>query len=181
MMKESLREIISGNIDLIYRMEKFQFSNKFSINVTDIENPVVPFQVYAEANPYFKKRNKDGIVEKWLEKNDYFEAFNPLWNANLNSRNEGKNVSLSNYFVAEYFPSVEWRIRARLGITYGNNDAEVFYSPEDTRFEDTEALKKGEYTSTNTRLNQTEGELSVTWAKMLGVHRINLVAGEISI
>ena len=49
-MKESLREIISGNIDLIYRMEKFQFSNKFSINVTDIENPVVPFQAYAEAN-----------------------------------------------------------------------------------------------------------------------------------
>ena len=43
-MKESLREIISGNIDLIYRMEKFQFSNKFSINVTDIENPVVPFR-----------------------------------------------------------------------------------------------------------------------------------------
>ena len=176
-MKESLREIISGNIDLIYRMEKFQFSNKFSINVTDIENPVVPFQSYAEANPYFKKRNKDGIVEKWLEKNDYFEASNPLWNDNLNSRNEGKNVSLSNYFVAEYFPTTEWRVRARLGITYGNNDTEVFYSPEDTRFEDTEALKKGEYTSTNTRLNQAEGELSVTWAKVLGVHRINLVAG----
>ena len=167
-MKESLREIISGNIDLIYRMEKFQFSNKFSINVTDIENPVVPFQSYAEANPYFKKRNKDGIVEKWLEKNDYFEASNPLWNDNLNSRNEGKNVSLSNYFVAEYFPTTEWRVRARLGITYGNNDTEVFYSPEDTRFEDTEALKKGEYTSTNTRLNQAEGELSVTWAKEIG-------------
>ena len=65
-MKESLREIISGNIDLIYRMEKFQFSNKFSINVTDIENPVVPFQSYAEANPYFKKRNKDGIVREMV-------------------------------------------------------------------------------------------------------------------
>ena len=82
--------------------------------------------------------------------------------------------------MAEYFPTTEWRVRARLGITYGNNDTEVFYSPEDTRFEDTEALKKGEYTSTNTRLNQAEGELSVTWAKVLGVHRINLVAGEIS-
>lgn len=79
--------------------------------------------------------------------------------------------------MANIFPRTEWRVRARLGITYGNNDTEVFYSPEDTRFEDTEALKKGEYTSTNTRLNQAEGELSVTWAKVLGVHRINLVAG----
>ena len=102
-MKESLREIISGNIDLIYRMEKFQFSNKFSINVTDIENPVVPFQSYAEANPYFKKRNKDGIVEKWLEKNDYFEAFNPLWNDNLNSRNEGKERFIEQLFRGRIF------------------------------------------------------------------------------
>ncbi len=176
-MKESLREIINGNIDLIYRMEKFQFSNKFSVSMTNMENPIVPFQSYAEANPYYKKRNEDGIVEKWLEKNDYFEAPNPLWNASLNSRNEGKNVSLSNYFVAEYFPTSDWRVRARLGITYGNNDTEVFYSPEDTRFEDKDVLKKGEYTSTNTRLNQAEGELSVTWAKVFGVHRFNLVAG----
>ena len=33
-MKKSTREVISGNIDLIYRMEKFQFSNKFSMSST---------------------------------------------------------------------------------------------------------------------------------------------------
>ena len=79
--------------------------------------------------------------------------------------------------MAEYFPTVEWRVRARLGLTYGNDDTEKFYSRNDTRFENMETIKKGEYRSSNTRTNQVEGELSVTYAKVLGKHRINLVVG----
>ena len=79
--------------------------------------------------------------------------------------------------MAEYFPTVEWRVRARLGLTYGNDDTEKFYSRNDTRYENVETIKKGEYRSTNTRKNQVEAELSVTYAKMLGRHRINLVGG----
>ena len=176
-MEKSDRSVLSGNIDLIYRMSKFQFSNKFSLTSTDYKNPIVAFYEYAEANPYYKKYNDDGTVDKWLENNDYFKASNPLWNASQNSRDEGKNLALSNYFMAEYFPTTEWRVRARLGLTYGNDDTEKFYSRNDTRYEDVETIKKGEYRSTNTRKNQVEAELSVTYAKVLGKHRINLVAG----
>ena len=118
-----------------------------------------------------------GTIEKWLENNNFFKAANPLWNASQNSRDEGKNLALTNYFMAEYFPTVEWRVRARLGLTYGNDDTEKFYSRNDTRFENMETIKKGEYRSSNTRTNQVEGELSVTYAKVLGKHRINLVVG----
>ena len=176
-MEKSDRSVISGNIDLIYRVSKFQFSNKFSFSSTDYKNPIVAFNEYARANPYYKKHGADGTIEKWLEKNDFFEASNPLWNASQNSRDEGKNLALSNYFIAEYFPTQEWRVRARIGLTYGNDDTEKFYSPNDTRYENVEMIKKGQYTSTNTRSNQVEGELSVTYAKVLGKHRINLVAG----
>ena len=176
-MEESDRAVMSGNIDLIYRVSKFQFSNKFSFSSTDYKNPIVAFNEYARANPYYKKHGADGTIEKWLEKNDFFEASNPLWNASQNSRDEGKNLALSNYFIAEYFPTQEWRVRARIGLTYGNDDTEKFYSPNDTRYENVEMIKKGQYTSTNTRSNQVEGELSVTYAKVLGKHRINLVAG----
>ena len=176
-MEKSDRSVLSGNIDLIYRMSKFQFSNKFSLTSTDYKNPIVVFHEYAAANPYYKKYNDDGTVDKWLENNDYFKASNPLWNAKQNSRDEGKNLALSNYFMAEYFPTAEWRVRARLGLTYGNDDTEKFYSRNDTRYEDVETIKKGEYRSTNTRKNQVEAELSVTYAKVLGKHRINLVAG----
>ena len=176
-MEKSDRDVISGNIDLIYRMSKFRFSNKFSLTSTDYRNPIVAFSEYAAANPYYKKRNETGTIEKWLENNNFFKAANPLWNASQNSRDEGKNLALTNYFMAEYFPTVEWRVRARLGLTYGNDDTEKFYSRNDTRFENMETIKKGEYRSSNTRTNQVEGELSVTYAKVLGKHRINLVVG----
>ena len=106
-MEKSDRSVLSGNIDLIYRMSKFQFSNKFSLTSTDYKNPIVAFYEYAQANPYYKKYNDDGTVDKWLENNDYFKASNPLWNAKQNSRDEGKNLALSNYFMAEYFPTTE--------------------------------------------------------------------------
>ena len=51
---------------------------------------------------------------------------------------------LSNYFSG-IFPTTEWRVRARLGLTYGNDDTEKFYSRNDTRYENVETTKKGEF------------------------------------
>ena len=95
-------------------------------------------------------------------------------NVKPNSRDKGSNLLLNNYFMAEYFPTTEWRVRARLGLTYGNDDTEKFYSRNDTRYENVETTKKGEFHSNNVRTNQVEAELSVTYAKVLGKHRINL-------
>ena len=153
-MEKSNREVISGNIDLIYRIKKFQFSNKFSMTNTKIKNPIVDFSEYAAANPYYKKRDEEGNIGKWLENN-----------------------ALSNYFVAEYTPLEALKVRARFGISYGNDDTEKFISRNDTRFDTYEILKKGTFNTTNTRSNQYEGELSVTFAKLIGRHRLNAVLG----
>ena len=176
-MEKSNREVISGNIDLIYRIKKFQFSNKFSMTNTKIKNPIVDFSEYAAANPYYKKRDEEGNIGKWLENNDYTKAANPLWNASQNSRDEGKQLALSNYFVAEYTPLEALKVRARFGVSYGNDDTEKFISRNDTRFDTYEILKKGTFNTTNTRSNQYEGELSVTFAKLIGRHRLNAVLG----
>lgn len=176
-MEKSNREVISGNIDLIYRIKKFQFSNKFSMTNTKIKNPIVDFSEYAAANPYYKKRDEEGNIGKWLENNDYTKAANPLWNASQNSRDEGKQLALSNYFVAEYTPLEALKVRARFGISYGNDDTEKFISRNDTRFDTYEILKKGTFNTINTRSNQYEGELSVTFAKLIGRHRLNAVLG----
>ena len=176
-MEKSNREVISGNIDLIYRIKKFQFSNKFSMTNTKTKNPIVDFSEYAAANPYYKKRDEEGNIGKWLENNDYTKAANPLWNASQNSRDEGKQLALSNYFVAEYTPLEALKVRARFGISYGNDDTEKFISRNDTRFDTYEILKKGTFNTTNTRSNQYEGELSVTFAKLIGRHRLNAVLG----
>ena len=59
-------KVFSGNLDLLYRKNKFQFSNKLTINHTSSGDPVVAFSEYAKANPYYEKK-PDGRVEKWLE------------------------------------------------------------------------------------------------------------------
>lgn len=176
-MKKSSREIISGNIDLVYRISKFQLSNKFSMNNTKIENPIVAFNEYAAANPYYKKQDDEGMVTKWLENNENFKSPNPLWNARQNSRDEGKELSLSNYLIAEYRPNDDIRLRARFGLTYSNNDGEKFYSRNDTRFEEVENIKKGTYSANNTKHNKYEGEFTATYAKVIKKHQINAVVG----
>ncbi len=178
-MKGSDREVLSGNIDLIYRIKKFQFSNKFSISSADYSNPVVTFSTWAEANPFYKMRNSDGTIPQWLEYSDEFVQANPLWDSSLNSYNKGESVTWNNSFMAEWSPTAEWKVRGKFGIVYTLDDTSKFTSPESSsQVLSKEALKRGEYKATETRTKTYEGELTATWAKLFNEkHRINLVVG----
>lgn len=177
-MNESERKVFSGNLDLLYRKGKFQFSNKLTVNYTNSGDPVVAFSTYAKANPYYEKR-QDGKVEKWLEyQKDLIESPNPLWNANLNSRSKDRSFGVTNNFSAEYNPISTLKLRGRFGVTKTNNESDDFLSPQDTQFDDTEELKKGNLTYNNGKNLQYEGEFTATYGALLGDnHRVNLVAG----
>ena len=177
-MKESKRDNISGNIDLTYRLKKFQFMNKFDMNNTDSKDPIVAFSQYADANPYYTKYNENGEVERWLEYTDYIKAANPLYNAKQNSYNKGNNLSWSDKFIVEYTPVPTLKLRARFGFTHQSTQAEAFYSPLDTRFAETDFSERGSYGNTETQSNKYEGEFTLTYAKVLKeVHQFNIVLG----
>lgn len=178
-MKDSDRDVLGANLDLIYRVGKLQFTNKFTAQQTKYTNPIVPFSDYAEANPYYKKYNEDGEVERWLSNNDYEkEVGNPLYNAALNSRDETTQMQFSDYFIAEYNPTTDFKLRARFGLTSLSSENEIFYSPDDTRFESYNILKKGSYNYTNTKTTKYEGEFTAIYATVLNdKHRINLAVG----
>ena len=53
----------------------------------------------------------------------------------------------------------------------------IFISREATEFENSELLKKGRYTQSNTTTDRYEGELTATYAKVIGMHTINAVIG----
>ena len=73
---------------------KFQFSNKLTINHTSSGDPVVAFFRIMRKQILIMKRKPDGRVEKWLEyKEELIESPNPLWNANLNSRALDRSLS----------------------------------------------------------------------------------------
>ena len=177
-MKESERKIFSGNLDLLYRKGKFLFSNKLTVNYTNSGDPVVAFSEYAKANPYYEKR-PNGKIEKWLEyKKDLVESPNPLWNASLNSRSLDRSFGVTNNFSAEYNPLTTLKLRGRFGVTKSTNESDDFYSPQDTRFDDTEELKRGSLNYNNGKSWQYEGEFTATYGALLGEkHRVNIVAG----
>lgn len=178
-MKGSDREVFGGNIDLIYRVKKFQFSNKFSVNNADYNNALVGFSEYVSANPYYRIYDSDGRLVQWLENNDQVQMANPLWNATINSRNHGSSLTLTNQFQAEWTPNEMWKGRARFGVTHTADGTDVFTSPENTNQVMTKASGlRGEYTKTNTNSLQYEGDVSLTFAKLLAEsHRINAVIG----
>lgn len=176
-MKESKREGWGGNIDLTYRVKKFQFTNKLNASGTQTDDPIVAFSTYAAANPYYKKYNSQGRMEKWLEYNDFTHAANPLWNAAQNSRQTGKSFSISDYFIAEFTPVEMLKLRLRFGLTRNTDESEQFYSTKDTRYENEDILNKGEYTTSKGQTDRYEGEFTLTFAQLWDKHRINIVAG----
>lgn len=182
-MKESDRNLLGGNLDIIYRVNKLQFTNKFSAQQTKSNNPIVGFSDYVDANPYYTKYNDEGGVDKWLQKDDFAKSPNPLWNASQTSRDEEKKLLISDYFIAEYNPSIEMKLRVRFGLTHITDNKDLFYSPNDTRFEEiTDRTQKGSYKGEQYESTKYEGEITATYAKVLAEkHQFNLaIGGQIS-
>lgn len=181
-MKDSDRETLEGNVDLIYRTGKFQFSNKLTINWLDVTNPTVSFSEYAFANPYYRKYNADGEVDKYLYypedgAGDYPVA-NPLWNAHLNNWDKASGFGFTNNFIFEWFVMKELRFRAKFGITKQDEDEQTRLSPLHSRFDDVGETEKGLYTNTQIKDMSYEGDLAVTYGKLMAKkHMVNAVGG----
>lgn len=178
-MKKSNREVYGANLDLTYRVGKLQFSNKATAQKTNTKNPTVSFSDYAAANPYFKKYDENGEINKYLANNMYEGTIgNPMYNDNLNSRDEGAQLMLSDYFIAEYAPLKDLKLRGKFGITYYDRNTEQFTSPDDTRFENYNILKRGLYNHGNTKTTNYEGDFTAIYATVLNdVHRFNVALG----
>ena len=185
-LKESGRQIVGGNFDLLYRVNNLSFSNKLSVDFKKNSNAVVPFSDYSRANPYYPKYNEFGGVDKWLEKPPteqdseiaYLHVPNPLYDASLTSYDKGRGFGIRNNFSMEYRP---WRflyVRARIGINKSTNESENFISPESTAFDQTDIQRRGSYRNRRLETFGYEGDMTVTYGQLLAeAHQINAVLG----
>ena len=181
-MKNSDRHTVEGNVDLIYRTGKFQFSNKLSINWLDVTNPTVSFAEYAQANPYYRKYNADGGVDRYLyypeEGVDDFPVANPLWNEHLNSWDRATGFGITNNFIFEWFVTKEFRMRAKFGLTRQNDDEQTRISPLHTQFDGVGETEKGLFTHNQIAETIYEGDVALTYGKLLAQkHMVNAVGG----
>lgn len=187
-MKNSNRRVFSGNLDLLYRVGKLSFSNKLTVDVNSLSNPIVPFSDYAEANPYYRKYSEGGQIEQWLEARTYSNPANigyseiwvgnPMWNDAQNSYNKGDGFSVRNNFNLEYRPLSYLYLRARFGLEKNVSETEVFTSPSDTQFDGTDILKKGNYKNEADKGLDYNGDITITFGKLLKEkHQVNAVLG----
>lgn len=181
-MKGSDRQTLGGNLDLIYRTGKFQFSNKLSIDYLETNNPTVSFSEYAYANPYYRKYGADGKINKYLyypeEGLNDNPVSNPLWNAHLNNYDKGQRFGFTNNFIAEWFATADLRVRGKFGITKYDDTQDKRLSPEHTDFDDQEATQKGLFQHSLQKYLYYEGDLSATYGKLIAEkHQINAVLG----
>ena len=181
-MKDSDRRTMEGNVDLIYRTGKFQFSNKLSINWLDVSNPTVSFAEYAYANPYYRKYNALGGVDRYLyypeEGVDDYPVANPLWNQHLNSWDRATGFGFTNNFIFEWFVTEGLRFRAKFGLTKQDDDEQSRFSPLDTQFDGVGETEKGLFSHTQIGEMVYEGDASITFGKLFANrHMVNAVGG----
>lgn len=181
-MKGSKRNTLGGNIDLIYRTGKFQFSNKLTLDFVNTDDPVVPFSEYAYANPYYRKYGPDGKISKYLyypdEDLEDYPVTNPLWNAHLNNYDKGEQAGFTNNFIIEWFATHFLRARAKFGISMSNDTQATRLSPLHSDFDDKGDTEKGLFTHKLTKSLDYEGDISVVFGRLFAYkHMVNAVAG----
>ena len=181
-MKGSDRQTVGGNLDLIYRTGKFQFSNKLTVDYVETNNPTVSFAEYAQANPYYRKYNSVGKVDKYLyypvEGAEDSPVANPLWNAHLNNYDKGEEFGFTNNFIIEWFATHDLRLRAKFGLTKSDNTQDTRLSPLHSQFDDVGETEKGLYTHSLVKGMIYEGDLAATFGRLFAdKHMVNAVAG----
>ncbi len=180
-MKGSDRENLDGSVNLSYRLNKFNFSNQTNIYHTKADNNIVAFSQFANANPYYAKRDENGQAYKVLESYESLSGteyvYNPLWDFEQKSFNGSNQLTLNNNFNVEYSPIKQLRIVGKLGLTVNKDESSVFNSPYASMFTSTEQLKRGTYSRTEGKSTYLDGSLLVSYAGSVGKHTYNVIGG----
>ena len=173
----SSRKTWGANIDLAYRKGKVNISNKLYINGYEAdESKHGSFSNYAAANPYFRKRDANGHINKYLDIDDYFKEnrrsdwrplMNPLWDANLNSFDTRDNLDLINNLQAIITISPDFRFQTALQVKTSKYNRDTYLDPEHSSFISEETLRKrGSFHNTKSTDFSYKLNVMATYAKV---------------
>ena len=178
-MKGSDREVMNGNIRLIYRKGKLSFTNNLNINYSKADREPVAFSEFAKANPYFRKYDENGELKKILFQNYAATYYNPLYDMNQTNFEETKTTGFTNNFEVDWRVIDELRVRGRFGLTTSNEQMKKVRAPFNTEFNSqADIANKGSYEERNTQNLNYDGDFSLTYGKLFNEkHMVNVVGG----
>ncbi|NGM66567.1 SusC/RagA family TonB-linked outer membrane protein [Sphingobacterium sp. SGR-19] len=186
-MEGSDRQATNGNIRLLYRKGNFAINNSLSVDNVQANRETVPFSSFSRANPYYRKYDASGRPNKLLENYTYYDdafrpqtvkVYSPLYDLSNLNIDEERTQGFTNNLEAEIRIREHLRARARFGIRSFRNRGEIFRSPFNSEFEETDVLRKGRYDETNGRTTNYDGDFTLTFGKLFAEkHMVNAVSG----
>lgn len=182
-MKESGRRNLQGNINLSYRYKQWMFRNSLSVNGNKADDsPYGTFSDYVSVNPYFSPYDENGNLLKVLgyyttpgANGNTLTYYNPLYNAEIGTKNFSKYAQIVENFYIEYRPVEDLRFTARVGYTYQNNRREDFYPGDHTRFTDWTGdryFQRGSYSITNGESNSLNVDVTGNYSHQWNKHQL---------
>lgn len=186
-MKGSGRNSWNGDITVAYRTNKFILSNALEISgYSGTESPYGSFSNWVNASPYFRKYNAEGGIDKYLQRAGdegleidriTSDVANPLYNAMLGSRDESKQLYISNSLQAQYDISEFFRLKGTLNLTKRNTEYETFLAPEDSSFDGNTVYEKGTYKYRNMNQFTYNAHLTAVYGRVFNdVHSVTAQA-----
>ena len=188
-MKGSDRDVLNGNVRLMYRYKTVAFTNYLNLDYTMSSRENVSFSEFSRANPYHRKLNEYGEPDQVMEtytdsdvnSSSYLKTlnvYNPLYDMILNSSNESRSFGFRNNFEIDWRVYDELRVKGRFSISKSSAKTEVFKSPKASDFVGAESTEKGTYTETNEENLSYDGDFNVTYGKLFNEkHMVNVVGG----
>lgn len=176
-MKGQDRKNYSGQFDLTYLVNKFQFRNSIRVyqNIAN-ESPYGSFSDYLALNPYWTPYDEKGEVQRYLENFRYvgrnFIKPNPVYDATLHSVNQTSSLGITNNFQVRYSIRPNFYIESNLSFTKQRGGTDQFYSAQDSRFEEiADKNRRGSYTDRNDELSSYESMTNLNYTFMRGKHQ----------
>lgn len=135
-MRGSKKNTFNGSITLSYTYKNIIFKNQTNVGLNKgYESQYGSFKDYSNMNPYFKPYDEKGRIPKYYYNIGESEQIrNPLYNSQLNVRDETNYTELINNFSVEWNIIDALKVRAQLGISKKTNMSDQFYPSDHTKF-----------------------------------------------
>jgi len=150
-----------------------RFMNTLSYdNVSNENSPYGNFSQYSYLNPYFYPYDINGNINEILFVfSDGKKEVNPLYNTNLNSKDESKYNNFTNNFSLEWLIAEGLRLTTRLALVQQTGSSDYFKPAEHTDFINT--TNKGIYTKRSSEDFSYDANAVLSYSKLFGKHLLN--------
>ncbi|MDR1273590.1 MAG: SusC/RagA family TonB-linked outer membrane protein [Odoribacteraceae bacterium] len=174
-MHGSDRSTISGGVTLSYRTNNFLFRNQLSIDGNRAsDSPYGSFSLFTRMNPYNMIYNENGNMVQLYMYGTASER-NPLWNGEVNTRNDSKYTYVTNNTYAEWRALENLRLTARFGFSIRTSGEDHFKPGEHTDFSDYSGdgtYTRGSYSLQHREDNNMSGDVGAAWSLTADKHML---------